>query len=138
MKSATEMIEIINYDIKLHEKLSSYVIEEKNCIKDDSLEYSPEAIDKRMQLEQEIEQVNKKVISMISSTSEDSYKYDEENWNKVTKLMNTFRKSIQNTLNVVENTINSVKKEKEVAAKKIQKLRKNKKAISSYSSYGAI
>ena len=138
MKSAKEIIEIINYDIKLHKKLRSYVVEEKNCIKNDSLEYSPEAIDKRKQLEQEIEQINNKVFSMISSAGENSYRYDEENWKKVTMLMNTLRENIQNTLSIVEKTINTVKKEKEVAARKIKKLRKNKNAMSSYSSYGTI
>ena len=103
MSSITKIIETINHDIHLHEKLREMVIEEHKCFKEDDLGCLAEKNKKRLIIEREIENAN--------------------------------NESIKDTMNVVEETVASMEKEKDKTTIQLKTLDKNRKAISSYAIY---
>ncbi len=135
MSSITEIIETINHDIHLHEKLREMVIEEHKCFKEDDPGRLAEKNKKRLIIEREIESVNNSIVTLFSKSNVDSENMIMESIEEVPFLMNKLRESIKDTMNVVEETVASMVKEKDKTTMQLKTLDKNRKAISSYAIY---
>jgi len=136
MSSITEIIETINHDIHLHEKLCEMVIEEHICFKEDDLGSLAEKNRKRLIIEREIENTNNSIVTLFSKSDVDSENIVVESIEEIPLLMNKLRESIKDTMNVVEETVASMEKEKDKTAVQLTTLNNNRKAISSYAIYG--
>ena len=132
MSSITEIIETINHDIHLHEKLREMVIEEHKCLKEDDLGCLAEKNRKRLIIEREIESVNNSIVTLFSKSNVDS---EDEDVEDIPFLMNKLRENIKDTMNVIEETVASMEKEKDETTMQLKTLDNNRKAISSYAIY---
>lgn len=135
MSSITEIIETINHDIHLHEKLREMVIEEHKCFKEDDLGCLAEKNKKRLIIEREIENANNSIVTLFSKSNVDSEDEDVESIKELSLLMNKLRESIKDTMNVVEETVASMEKEKDKTTIQLKTLNNNRKAVSSYAIY---
>ncbi len=135
MSSITEIIETINHDIHLHEKLREMVIEEHKCLKEDDLGCLAEKNRKRLIIEREIENANNSIVTLFSKSNVDSEDEDVESLKELSLLMNKLRENIKVTMNVVEETVASMVKEKDETTMQLKTLNNNRKAISSYAIY---
>jgi len=135
MSSITEIIETINHDIHLHEKLREMVIEEHKCFKEDDLGYLAEKNKKRLIIEREIENANNSIVTLFSKSNVDSEDEDVESLKELSLLMNKLREIIKDTMNVVEETVASMEKEKDKTTIQLKTLNNNRKAVSSYAIY---
>ena len=135
MSSITEIIETINHDIHLHEKLREMVIEEHKCFKEDDLGCLAEKNKKRLIIEREIENANNSIVTLFSKSNVDSEDEDVESLKELSLLMNKLREIIKDTMNVVEETVASMEKEKDKTTIQLKTLNNNRKAVSSYAIY---
>ena len=135
MSSITEIIETINHDIHLHEKLREMVIEEHKCLKEDDLGCLAEKNRKRLIIEREIENANNSIVTLFSKSNVDSEDMVMESIEDIPFLMNKLRENIKVTMNVVEETVASMVKEKDETTMQLKTLNNNRKAISSYAIY---
>ena len=135
MSSITEIIETINHDIHLHEKLREMVIEEHKCLKEDDLDCLAEKNKKRLIIEREIENANNSIVTLFSKSNVDSEDEDVESLKELSLFMSKLRESIKDTMNVVEETVASMEKEKDKTTIQLKTLNNNRKAISSYAIY---
>lgn len=138
MHSVTDSIETIQHDIQLHEKLHDLVIEERNYRERNMQDCADETADRRKKIQDEIEQLNTSIVSMFPLTDNVFIEISEENRIHLAELLNKLRKSILNTTIIIEETMKSVKKEKDKTARQLQTLKKSKKAINSYLKYEII
>ncbi len=127
----TEVIETIQHDIHLHEKLRELIIEELTCLEEDSLDCLVEKNRNRQKLEKEIKDTNKVIISLISKSNVDSKDVDIKK-EEVYLLMDELRESIKRTKNVVEEVIANIENKKEKNIKHQKTLKKGKMALNFY------
>ncbi|MFC1561139.1 hypothetical protein ACFL4V_01535 [Candidatus Latescibacterota bacterium] len=114
------------------------VIEEHRCFKEDDLGCIAEKNRKRLIIEREIENTNNFIVNLFSKSNIDSKDMEVESIEELSLFMNKLRESIKYTMNVVEETVASMEKEKDKTAIQLKTLNKNRNAISSYAIYGTI
>jgi len=138
MSSIQEIIETINHDIYLHEKLREIVIEEHRCFEEDDPDCLAEKNRKRLIIEKEIENANNSIANMFLKSNVDSEDEDVESIKELSLLMSKLRESIKDTMCAVEEMVASLEKKKDKTAIQLKTLNKNRKAISSYAIYGNV
>ncbi|MFC1541269.1 hypothetical protein ACFL50_02330 [Candidatus Latescibacterota bacterium] len=135
MVSIEKIIETINHDIQLHENLYEMIFEEYNCFKEGEFDNLPEKGRDRILLEREIEKTNNTIVDMLSTPDIKSEKTDEKNIEKVTRLIQTLREKIKETMSIVEKSVAYMEKEKFDAGKQLRSFDKKRKLINSYAIY---
>ncbi len=135
MNSAKKIIEIINTDILLHEKLGKLVLEEYNSFKDDNFESLPEKGRDRILLEREIEKTNNILIDILSNADVGHGNTDTQSVENVSQLIETLREKIKETMSIVEKSVTFMEEQKKIAEKDLKSYDKKKKKINAYAVY---
>ena len=133
MYSTVEIIETVQYDINLHDKLCEIVNDMHHCVKEESFDYFAEKDRKRAKLEREIEHTNKSIVKLFSR-----YHADEESKEEISRLMNMLRESIKKAMTIIEGTVAAVEQEKDKTASQLSTFGENRKAINCYINYGTM
>lgn len=112
MTGIDELKDTLRHNIELHERLRDVLKEECVYIEDDTMESLPEKILQKTEIEREIDRTNKAVTILFDDYYRDALNIDSESRNEISFLMTKLIKSIHETVTVIGNTIESVKRTK--------------------------
>jgi len=132
MTGIDELKDTLRHNIELHERLRDVLKEECVYIEDDTMESLPEKILQKTEIEREIERTNKAVTTLFNDYYRDALNIDSESRNEISFLMTKLCKSIHETVTIIGNTIETVKRTKKEIVNHLKDLDNKKYAINAY------
>ena len=132
MTGIDELKDTLRHNIELHERLRDVLKEECVYIEDDTMESLPKKILQKSEIEREIDCTNKAVTTMFNDYYRDALNIDTESRNEIGFLMTKLRKSIHETVTVIGNTVETVKRTKKEIVNHLKDLDNKKYAINAY------
>ena len=132
MTGIDELKDTLRHNIELHERLRDVLKEECVYIEDDTMESLPEKILQKTEIEREIERTNKAVTTLFNDYYRDALNIDSESRNEISFLMTKLCKSIHETVKIIGNTIETVKRTKKEIVNHLKDLDNKKYAINAY------